>query len=74
MILMFHDDDCGELLDNDGRCQKCEFQPDEQSTAFHEVSEDELRTLRAARATSTARSYPRSVPWRPFGRRFGPRE
>lgn len=39
---MFHDDDCGELLDLDGKCLKCKFYPDTQSTAFKEVSTELL--------------------------------
>lgn len=38
MQLMFHDDSCGELLDAHGRCPKCEFSPDMQSTGFMEVN------------------------------------
>lgn len=47
MDLMFHDDDCGELLDQDGRCPKCKFHPDMQSTAFKEVPDEEVRRLKA---------------------------
>ena len=46
MKLMYHDDDCGELLDRDGRCPKCKFHPDMQSTAFREVTDAELNGLR----------------------------
>lgn len=46
MLLMFHDDDCGELLDSEGKCPKCKFHPDGQSTAFREVLDAELSTLR----------------------------
>ncbi len=42
MKLMFHDDDCGELLDSYGRCHACRFYPDMQSTAFREVPSEEL--------------------------------
>jgi hypothetical protein len=45
MMLMFHDDDCGELLDADGKCGKCGFYPDMQSTAYREVADSELRPL-----------------------------
>ncbi len=48
MMLMFHDDSCGELLDSSGKCPKCGFHPDMQSTAFREVPGDELQQLRAA--------------------------
>ncbi len=49
--LMFHDDSCGELLDSEGMCPKCKFYPDMQSTAFREVSDEELRSLRAPSRT-----------------------
>jgi len=39
---MFHDDDCGELLDADGRCPKCKFHPDMQSTGFKEVPDTQV--------------------------------
>lgn len=39
---MFHDDDCGVLLDADGRCPKCGFHPDMQSTGFKEITEREI--------------------------------
>lgn len=45
MKLMFHDDDCGELLDRKGRCPKCGFHPDAQSTAFKEIPEAEVQEL-----------------------------
>lgn len=48
MQIMFHDDDCGELLDKDGRCPKCKFHPDMQSTGFKEVPDDEVTRLRAS--------------------------
>jgi hypothetical protein len=51
MMLMVHDDSCGELLDDQGKCPRCNFHPDMQSTAFREVSAEELRTLRAAGRT-----------------------
>ena len=44
--LMFHDDDCGELLDRDGRCPVCEFHPDMQSTGFRDVEDQEIAALR----------------------------
>jgi hypothetical protein len=34
MLVMCHDDDCGELLDKDGQCPTCKFHPDMQSTSF----------------------------------------
>lgn len=43
MMLMFHDDDCGELLDHEGLCPKCRFHPDMQSTAFKEVPDAEVQ-------------------------------
>ncbi len=43
MKVMVHDDDCGEILDAEGRCPKCGFHPDIQSTAFREATEQELR-------------------------------
>lgn len=51
LILMFHDDSCGELLNADGLCPKCKFHPDMQSTAFRNVSEEELSPLRAVGRT-----------------------
>jgi hypothetical protein len=53
MMLKFHDDDCGELLDADGKCGKCGkcgFHPDMQSTAFRDVQASELRPLLAGRS------------------------
>lgn len=47
MQIMFHDDDCGELLDKDGRCPKCGFHPDMQSTAFKEVPDADVLKLRS---------------------------
>jgi len=35
--LMFHDDDCDELLTSDGLCPNCNFHPDMQSTGFKNV-------------------------------------
>ena len=46
-LLMFHDDDCGELLDGNGRCPKCGFHPDGQSTSFREVGDEEFARLKA---------------------------
>lgn len=51
MQIMFHDDDCGELLDKEGRCPKCGFHPDMQSTAFKEVPDAEAMRLRASGRT-----------------------
>lgn len=45
MMVMFHDDDCGELLDSDGKCPKCGFYPDMQSCGFRDVPKKELRAL-----------------------------
>lgn len=45
MLLMYHDDDCGELLDAAGNCPKCSFAPDMQSTGFREVPDEEVRRL-----------------------------
>ena len=42
MKLMFHDDSCGEFLDAEGKCPKCRFHPDTQSTAFRDVQDGEL--------------------------------
>lgn len=39
MKVMFHDDDCGELLDSAGKCPTCGFHPDMQSTGFRDVAE-----------------------------------
>lgn len=43
MMVMFHDDDCGELLDGDGECPKCKFHPDMQSTGFKDMNDAVLR-------------------------------
>lgn len=43
MKVMFHDDDCGEILNKNGLCPKCGFHPDMQSTAFREATDEELR-------------------------------
>lgn len=43
MLLMFHDDDCGELLLACGECPKCGIHPDMQSTAFRGVLKGDLR-------------------------------
>ena len=42
MMVMFHDDDCGELLDGDGECPTCKFHPDMQSTGFREVPDEAI--------------------------------
>lgn len=44
-LLMFHDDDCGELLDMWGKCPKCDFSPDMQSTSFKRVPNKQLRSM-----------------------------
>ena len=46
MLLMFHDDGCGELLDDEGKCPTCGFHPDMQSTSFRDVPVEELLTMR----------------------------
>ena len=38
IMLMYHDDSCGELLDNQGKCPTCGFHPDGQSVGFVPVS------------------------------------
>ncbi len=48
IALMFHDDDCGVLLDQEGRCPTCGFHPDMQSTGFKDVSPEDVRDLLAA--------------------------
>lgn len=45
MKLMYHDDDCGELLNQSGECPKCRYHPDMQSTAFREVPDDVVADL-----------------------------
>lgn len=40
--LMFHDDGCGQFLNKEGECPKCEFHPDMQSIGFKYISENEL--------------------------------
>lgn len=42
MNLMFHDDDCGALLDSSGECHVCRFHPDMQSTSFREVAPEHV--------------------------------
>lgn len=37
IMLMYHDDSCGDLLDNQGRCHCCGFHPDGQSVGFTDV-------------------------------------
>ncbi len=49
MKAMFHDDDCGVLLDGDGKCPSCGFHPDMQSTGFREITSHD----RLARAGDT---------------------
>jgi hypothetical protein len=44
MQVMIHDDDCGEYLDKDGKCPKCLFHPDCQSTAFVDVEYADIKT------------------------------
>lgn len=51
MKLMIHDDDCGAFVDQFGRCHRCRFYPDMQSTGFVDVSDDELENLRLAGRT-----------------------
>jgi hypothetical protein len=43
--VMVHDDSCGEYLTKSGKCPKCNFYPDMQSTAFTMIDYDELRDL-----------------------------
>lgn len=45
IFMMFHDDNCGELLDKEGECPACGFHPDMQSTAFREVKYEEYAPL-----------------------------
>ena len=47
ILLMYHDDDCGELLDNEGRCPKCGFHPDMQSTGFKNVPDEVYKSRKA---------------------------
>jgi hypothetical protein len=49
--LVFHDDDCGELLDAEGLCPVCQFHPDMQSTAFRQVPEAEYQAGKNAGRT-----------------------
>ncbi len=51
MMLMFHDDSCGELLNAEGECPKCKFSPDMQSTGFREVDGSEMIVKREGGAT-----------------------
>lgn len=45
MKLMFHDDDCGALLDGEGRCHICLFHPDMQSIGFRRVAQKHIDPL-----------------------------
>ncbi len=46
ILLMFHDDRCGELLDETGQCPACGFSPDMQSTGFRDVSIGEYAQMK----------------------------
>ncbi len=50
-MVMAHDDDCTELLDQEGKCPTCNFHPDMQSTAFRAVPIEEIDALRATGRT-----------------------
>lgn len=52
--LMIHDDDCGAFLDRFGRCHRCRFYPDMQSTALVAVGDAELESLRLTGRTHLA--------------------
>jgi hypothetical protein len=47
IMLMYHDDSCGELLNNQGMCPKCGFHPDMQSTGFTDLPMEEYNRLKA---------------------------
>jgi len=51
LMLMYHDDSCGELIDSSGKCPKCGFSPDMQSLGFRKVSEAEISEKRQGGAT-----------------------
>jgi hypothetical protein len=40
VTVMFHDDSCGEYLEDSGLCPRCRFHPDMQSTGFIDISRE----------------------------------
>ena len=50
-LLMYHDDDCGELINAAGICPRCEISPDMQSLGFRLVTETEMDEKRRGGAT-----------------------
>ena len=53
--LMYHDDSCGELLDNEGKCLACGFHPDGQSVGFKDVLIVAYREMKATGRTFIGR-------------------
>jgi hypothetical protein len=51
IVVMYHDDDCNELLDKTGMCPRCKFHPDMQSTGFVAVSAEIIRNELASGRT-----------------------
>lgn len=49
--LLFHDDGCGELLDQTGLCPHCGFHPDMQSLGSRDVPVADLLANRSYLAT-----------------------
>jgi hypothetical protein len=45
IMVMIHDDGCGEYLTRSGRCPTCDFHPNMQDTAFVPIDADELNIL-----------------------------
>ena len=54
-LMCNHDDDCGELLDGEGKCPVCGFHPDTQSVGFREVDRTSEEFLLVERPKLLAR-------------------
>lgn len=67
-LMCNHDDDCGELLDGEGKCPVCGFHPDTQSVGFREVdrTSEEFLLLagRGQRFVMTLHRVPVPIPVR----------
>lgn len=62
--LMYHDDDCGVLLDDQGKCPACGFHPDMQSVGFRKVDmTSEEVTRRVGGASGFMTTYRTPVVW-----------
>ncbi len=53
--LMYHDEDCGRLLDAEGWCSACLYYPDMQDCAFRDVATKQVDAARAAGGTFLGR-------------------